>query len=100
MADIGVSGGLTGDESEVWSLGGGWAPDFVRKGCVDSPVEVFVCKIISCNARSITGLCGCNYEYPRMADIGWAGGVSRNLLFWFVPLGNATSRVVACTIGP
>ena len=40
MAEIGVTDELTGDESEIGSLGWGCAPDFVAKGASIGPIEV------------------------------------------------------------
>ena len=40
LAEIGVTGELTGDESEIGSLGGGCAPDFVARGASTEPIEV------------------------------------------------------------
>ena len=69
MDKIGVSGDLTGDESEVGSFGWGCAPDFDARDASGDPIEVLVWKIVSSIALSINRLCGCNHEYPRMADI-------------------------------
>ena len=40
MAEIGVTGELTWDESEMGLLGRGCAPDFVTRGASTEPIEV------------------------------------------------------------
>jgi hypothetical protein len=81
MVKIGVTGEMTGEESEIGSLSGGCAPDFVARDASTAPIEVLVWKVILCITQSINGLCGSNHEYPRMADIEWARGVNRNRIF-------------------
>ena len=72
---------LTGGGSEIRSLSGGCAPDFVARDASREPIEVLVWKVISCASQTINGLRGSNHEYPRMADIEWASGVNRNRTF-------------------
>ena len=95
IADIGATDELTGSENEMGSLGDGRAADFVAQDASTDLVwkaisGISQSMIITDHVGVITSIRG------RLISNRPEGQQS---YFWFTPSGNATSRVVNCTMG-